>query len=119
MSLAQLKAILDILRRMPENIPDEDAVKGLLNQSMVIGIDASVMLIKKSDAWNKTSQYLKNAIQDVPIADNNEIYGQLLSTAELFWPNFISSVAKSGKKKTHIMKILTKLVEEVRNVPTD
>jgi len=119
MSLAQLKAILDILKRMPENLPDEQTVKGLLNQSMVMGIDASIMLIKKSEAWNKTSPYLKNAIQDVPTDENNEIYGQFLSTAELFWPNFISSVAKSNKKKTHIMKILTTLVEEVRNVSTN
>lgn len=119
MSLAQLKVILDILKRMPENIPDEDTVKGFLNQSMVLGIDASIILIKKSEAWNKTSPYLKNAIQDVPIDENNEIYGQFLSTAELFWPNFISSVAKNTKKKTYIMKVLTRLVEEVRNVPTD
>lgn len=119
MTLPQLKAILDILKRMPENIPDEHSVQGLFNQSMVVGVDASIAIIKKSDAWIKTVPYLRNAIVDIPIAKNSEIYGQILSTAELFWPTFISSVAKSSKKKTYLMKLLTNLIEEVRDVSTN
>lgn len=115
MSLAQLKAILDVLRRMPDNIPDEQTVKALLNQSMVAGVDTSVLMIKQTESWVKILPYLKNAINDIPPTLNNEIYGQFLIVAESFWPNFISSVAKSSKKKTHIIKILTRLVEEVRN----
>lgn len=115
MSLAQLKAILDVLQRMPENIPDESSVRALLNQSMVAGVEVSIAAIKKSESWIKILPYLKNAINDIPINLNNEIYGQFITVAESFWPNFISSVAKSTKKKTHIMKILTRLVEEVRN----
>ena len=115
MSLSQLKAILDVLRRMPENIPDESMVRALLNQSMVAGVEVSIGAIKKSESWVKILPHLKNAIDDIPSDLNNEIYGQFLTVAEAFWPNFISSVAKSTKKKTHIMKILTKLVEEVRN----
>ncbi|MDD3087978.1 MAG: hypothetical protein PHP89_05380 [Candidatus Omnitrophica bacterium] len=115
MSLAQLKAILDVMRDMPENIPDEPTVRALLNQSMVAGVDASIGVIKRSDSWIKVLPYLKNAINDIPETLNDEIYGQFLIVAESFWPNFISSVAKSNRKKTHIMKILTRLVEEVRN----
>lgn len=115
MSLAQLKAILDVTRRMPDSIPDESTVKALLNQSMVAGIDTSIYIIKKSETWIKILPYLKNAINDIPKTSNDEIYGQFLIVAESFWPTFISSVARSNKKKTHIIKILTRLVEEVRN----
>lgn len=116
MSLAQLKAILDVLQRMPDNIPDEHTVKALFNQSLVAGLDTSIATIVRTDSWSKILPHLKNAIDDIPETDNDEIYGQFLTVAESFWPNFISSVAKSNRKKTHIMKILTRLVKEVRNV---
>lgn len=119
MTIPQLKLILDIFIKNPSDIPNESIVKGYVNQSMVIGINSSVTMILGMEAWRLALPHLQGAINDIPESENNEIYAQILNAAEVIWPNFISAVAKNNKKKTHVMGMLTRMVKEIRDAPTN
>jgi len=119
MSLTGLDVILDTFKSMTNEIPDENTVKSLLAQSMVFGVDASVAMIIKSHTWVTALSYLHEAVDDIPEDQNHEIAVRLLNVAEELWPNFISGIAHSKKKTTHIANMLKLIIKEIRNGTTN
>jgi hypothetical protein len=119
MSLSGLDVILDTFKSMTNEIPDEATVKGLLMQSTVLGVDASIKVIIKSNTWITALPYLHEAVGDIPEDQNHEIAVRLLNVAEELWPSFISSVEHSKKKTTHIANMLKLIIQEIRNGSTD
>jgi hypothetical protein len=119
MTLLRLDVILDTYKSMASDIPEENIIKSLFAQSMVLGVDLSVQVIIKSSTWRTALPYLQEAVNDIPVADNKEIAARILNNAEELWPTFISSVGKSRKKIAHIAGILTNLIQEIRDAPTN
>lgn len=119
MTLPQLKIILDVFRSKKDDIPNESTIKGYVNQSQVMGVNSSVNIILQTEAWKIVLPHLQSAINDIPVSENDEIYAQILNAAEALWPNFISVVAGNSKKKAHVMGILTRMVKEIRDAPTN
>ena len=119
MTLSQLKIILDVFCSKKDDIPNESTVKGYIKQSQVLGINSSVNIILQTEAWRVALPHLQSAINDIPVDQNNEIYAQILNAAQALWPNFISIVARNSKKTAHIMGILTRMVKEIRDAPTN
>jgi hypothetical protein len=118
MTLDRLDAILDTYKAMADDIPDDNTVKAMLAQSMVLGIDGSVKIVTHSNTWVTALSFLQSALIDIPVSENKEIAARILNIAEELWPTFILSAGKSTKKSTHIAGILTKLIQEIRDAPT-
>ena len=119
MGVEQLRVILNAYRKVGDAVPEESMIRGLLNQSMVIGIDASVSVITGLHTWQTALPYLQDAIKDIPPSQNAEIGTEVFNQAEELWPNFISSLQNSTKKRNHVGKMLTKLIKEIRDAPTN
>jgi hypothetical protein len=119
MSLEGLDVILDTFKSMTSEIPDENTVKALLAQSTIIGAEASVSTILRSNTWITTKPYLVDAIHDIPVEQNPEIAARIANMAEELWPTFITSASKSTKKTAHIAKMLKLIIQEIRNGSTD
>lgn len=118
MSFGQLDAILDTYKSMADDIPDDNTVKAMLAQSLVVGIDNSVNIVVHSATWQTALTYMQAAISDIPVTENKEIAARILNVAEELWPTFILAAGKSTKKSNHIAGILTRLIQEIRNAPT-
>jgi hypothetical protein len=119
MSLEGLDVILDTFKSMTNELPDENTVKALLAQSTILGAEASVSTILRSNTWVTAKPYLVDAVHDIPVEQNPEIAARIVNLAEELWPTFISGIGRSTKKTAHIAKILKLIIQEIRNGSTD
>jgi len=130
MSLEQLDNLVGSVKQafdsnLPaENLPislDEDSIKTMFSQSLVLGVNGTVEAIKGSETWKASVSYLQEAISDLPndATNNQQIATRFFNLAEVLFPTFISSIVKSNKKKTHVQGVVTKLIQEIRNASAD
>jgi len=130
MSLEQLDNLVGSVKQafdsnLPaENLPislDEDSIKTMFSQSLVLGVNGTVEAIKGSETWKASVSYLQEAISDLPndATNNQQIATRFFNLAEVLFPTFISQVVKSNKKKTHVQGVVTKLIQEIRNASAD
>ena len=130
MSLEQLDNLVGNVKQafdsnLPtENLPislDEDSIKTMFSQSLVLGVNGTVEAIKGSETWKASVSYLQEAISDLPndATNNQQIATRFFNLAEVLFPTFISSIVKSNKKKTHVQGVVTKLIQEIRNASAD
>ena len=130
MSLEQLDNLVGSVKQafdsnLPaENLPislDEDSIKTMFSQSLVLGVNGTVEAIKGSETWKASVSYLQEAISDLPndATNNQQIAARFFNLVEVLFPTFISQVVKSNKKKTHVQGVVTKLIQEIRNASAD
>jgi hypothetical protein len=119
MTFDRLDAILDTYKAMADDIADDNTAKAMLAQSMVVGVDGTVAMVIRSNTWLTALSYLQSAIADIPVSENSEIASRVLNVANDLWPTFISTAGQSTRKMNHIAGILTKLIQEIRNAPTN
>jgi len=115
----RLDTILDSVLSMKNEIPDENTVKALLAQSMVVGVSISATMITQSESWKTAFPFIKDAVADIPLEEDKEIAARIVNAAESLWPNFILSVGSNKKKKVHVAGILKALIQECRNGSTN
>lgn len=119
MSFGELKTILETYQSVADDIPDDNTAKAMLAQSMVLGINNSVNLVLGSSTWSTTLPFLQTAINDIPVEQNQAIAQEILTVAEQLWPTFILTAGKSSNKINHLAGLLTRLIQEIRDAPTN
>jgi len=119
MSLEQLDQIIAVHLSTADDFPDEMTIKAAFQQSMVMGADHTVKYIKSMNIWEVARPILQDAIQDIPVEENPEIAGRIFNVMETLYPKLIDSIAASPKKTMHAGKIISKLIQEIRNGAQD
>ncbi len=119
MSLADLDLAIETHLSVIKKFPDESGVKAAFQQSMVAGSGNTVKYIKSMNVWPIAKPILYNVIQDIPVEENPEIAGRIFNVMETLYPKLIDSIAASPKKTMHAGKIISELIQEIRNGAQD
>jgi hypothetical protein len=115
MSLEELDQIIGMHLETASEFPKETEIKAAFQQSMVMGTDHTINIIKSMNIWPVAKPIVQKAIQDIPIEENPEIAGRIFNVLETIYPRFIASIAASQKKTLHAGEIISKLIREIRD----
>lgn len=118
MSLEQLDMVLETYRTMVGDLPTEESVEKALAKSMTAGVSVSVQYIVGLETWKTSVPFLREAISDIPndVENNREIAARVFGMVEGFFPSFISGVGENKEKTAHVAGVMTRLIQEIRNV---